>query len=313
MSDVLKKPYDSVDLSLLISSFGANIGTLYPVAYVYGPPNNAQIDGSPFTLSTIGNNLYVLNNAFQAKVDSGTYYVVYAVYNDAAHTIKSTIYPETDSRITISIQAVSGVGNAGSEISGFDYEAIGKLQQWNKDLFDKLEVKIDKLKLEVDNNSLKNDFDLKMVKIEGLIKELVFNPETILKPLGEANSLIKHGFKDVIVGLKRNRSVIIKNKFDKSQLLPIVKNAAETQMKVTEELDKFKIAITKTVDLKGDQLIETFSKILEDTLNKFIDILNKLNESMRIKLKFVVDTIKVMTSRQIIQKINVNLKKDDEE
>ena len=70
---------------------------------------------------------------------------------------------------------------------------------------------------------------------------------------------------------------------------------------------------TETVDLKGDQLIETFSKILEDTLNKFIDILNKLNESMRIKLKFVVDTIKVMTSRQIIQKINVNLKKDDEE
>ena len=150
MADRLKKPYDSIDLSYQIQTFGDTPPTLYVRAIVYGPKdangNISEISGSPFALDHIGNNLYGLDGAFQAQVDSGTYKVIYIPYTDAGYTTQSQQYGEQHETITISVQATTG----GVGYGGFDYDD-SHLIKLIQDKFKEFDKKIKKLQKDFDS------------------------------------------------------------------------------------------------------------------------------------------------------------------
>lgn len=323
MSDILKKPYDSIDLSLLIESFDETIGTLYPVAHVYGP-DNVLITGSPFSLSLIGNNLYGLNSAFQANVDSGTYKVVYEVYTDAAHTIKSSQFGQKYDTITISIQASSGLGqgNIGGDVY-VNFDPIIKILKDFENRFKILNKKVDSLQegfdagLKVDIPEIKApEINIPEIKIPEF-KQVDLKP--IINLIQDLQQAQKGRFKDIMDGLKKNRSTIIKSKFDKTQMNPILKTVVESDLKIDNLFEDLKISLTKTIDMKNDKSSEKISKIFDESLeknNKYIlSLLNKLSNDVRIKLRFVVDQVKyiVLAQRPPKQNINITLKKDYEE
>ncbi|MFA6354024.1 MAG: hypothetical protein WCW93_03780 [Candidatus Paceibacterota bacterium] len=317
MSNILLKPYDSVDLALLIESYGESIGTLYPQAIVYGP-DNVEITGSPFTLVSVGNNYYSLKNAFQAAVDSGQYSVIYVVYTDAGHTARSSAFGEKIDTITISIQAVSG--SVGGSAGGFYDDE--QLRRAIKAEFDKINDRIKKLQKDFDAGLKveipKNQFDMEFSKTEHSIKDLrdlisLKSNDNINKQIMIMQSSLKNKSEDIINAVKKNRSVIIKSKFDKSQMLPIIETVANTEIKLNKLFSGLKIDITKTIDYKNDEMTNKFSKILEGFGGSVSEAMNKLNESIRIKLKFTLEGLKmlVLGGKQNKQNINITLKKDE--
>jgi hypothetical protein len=315
MANILLKPYDSVDLGLLVESYGESIGTVYPQAVVYGP-DNIQISGSPFNLSLIGNNFYSLKNAFQAAIDSGQYSVIYIVYTDAGHTTRSSSHGEKIDTITISVQAVSGgVGNAG----GFYYDDEPLRKSFKQEL-DKILKKIKKLqddfdaglKIEIPDNQIQ------ISRLEHSLKDIknsmpVFNDGNLIKQIAVVQSSLKNKADDLMSAIKKNRTTIIKNKFDKSLMIPIMKSLADNEMKIANLFNEVKIDFTKTIDYKNDKMADKFTEILEKFGGNITKSMNDLNESIRTKLKFTIDWLKklVLWGRPPKQNINITVTKDE--
>ena len=322
MADQRKNPYESVTLSLLIKSFGETLGTLYPVAYVYDP-NDALVAGAPFTLLPVANNLYVLNNAFQAQVDSGTFKVVYIVYEDAEHTIRSASHGEEHETITVALQSTTG-GVGGGDGAFYDDQYLRNfidnrikplakmLEDLKKDFDAGLKVQMPipaelstAIKL-LESISKKSNSS----QLDKMIPEL-----SAIKAMSQSLSLSqKNNFKDIINAIKKNRSEIKKSKFDKSQMLPVIESQANLELKTNESLKRLSIDIIKTIDLKNEEAAQKFSGILDRANNKMINALNEINESVWVKLKYTLDALKmlVLGGGQTKQNINITLKKSDE-
>lgn len=323
MADIHKNPYESVDLALLLTSYGDSIGTFYPVAYVYDPNNNL-VDGSPFTLTLVDNNLYVLNNAFQCRVDSGSYKIVYIVYTDAGHTTRSTTYGERVDTITVSIQSTTGLGNNQGSSVYYNDEPLRKLV---KDYFDKIEKKVSKLqkdfdaglKMEVDQKDLSTEITKLSTVINGKSGEYenlaayLKNINTKLQNFEVIQSSVKKSKEDLLTAIKKNRSAIIKNKFDKALLLPMINTLADDTLKRQKEFKNIKMDLTNTLDMKVDESMVKFGKVLEKNNNFIIGMMNKLNESMRIKLKYAIDQLSLIVLRGTRPKQNINITVKKEE
>lgn len=321
MSNILLKPNDAVDLSLLLESYGGTIATFYPVAYVYDPLNN-PVQGMPFDLLPIGNNLYVANNAFQATVNSGTYKIIYIVYEDSAHTIKSTTYGERHDTITISIQAVSGPGYGGVGDVVFDdtfirelfkreigtikdqIEAIDKrMMSLQQDFDDGL--KVDLTEKEVDLSSIENSI--------GEIKSIVSGINSYKDNSVEIIRANKQTAKDVIEAIKKNRSAIIKNKFDKKMMLPVIETISNQDYHIRKFLKEFNGDVVNTLSEKSDETIVKFTLVLEKMIENNVETLNDLNESVRVKLKYALEKMLFLSGKNPNQNINITLKKDENE
>lgn len=318
MAERLANPQDSIDLILLLQSYGEDIGTLYPRAYVYGP-DNTEINGSPFDLTHIANNLYIKSNAFQVG-DSGIYKVVYIVYEDAAHTTKSSAHGEQVEIINVKIQSTTGLGGYGSIRNGGDVIVdLDPVMKVIKDTKERLENKIKKLE-ETLNAGLKVDIptqDFKPILDE--IKELKLSVNGIdvggidKKEINEIKSSIKTSQEKLITAIKKNRTAIIKYKFDKSMLKPMLESLANSDLKLVKGLRELEVNMIKTIDMKNEEANKMFNSTLNKKLKLIEAGLNALNESVRKKLKVTLEGMRALlfVGKQPKQNINITLKKDE--
>lgn len=297
MPNIVKNPYDNVDLSLLIESFDESIGTLYPVAIVYGP-DGALLAGSPFTLASVGNNLYVLRNAFQADVSSGTYMVIYEVYTDAAHTIKSPNFGQKHDTISIQIQASSGLGVAGGDIYFDDSKIIKMFDEKFKLLSEKFDA-------------LQKDFD------NGIRVELPKNEESknknseIIDLINIYHKSNKSKFEDILDGIRKNRNITIKSKFDKRVITPIFSEIVNSNINMLKEIKQTKKDLTSIIDLKNAKLDELNSKNLEKAMLPLYEVIDNFNESLRTKMLYMLKMFKVYTNSKVSHNIKLTMKKDE--
>jgi len=312
MADIHKNPQDVVDLSLLLESYGENIGTFYPQAIVYDP-NNAEISGSPFTLTLLGNNLYINNGAFQVG-DSGTYKIIYLVYTDSGHTVRSANLSERHDTITVSIQSTTGLGGMIGDVVFDDKKLIELIKETEKKLLEKIaniqeevdngfkiEVpELDSVKRSIDN--LKNYYQ--PTDIGGLTSSL----DSVNKKLDTINvdfisfkdgflpyANIKRKFDDIITQIKKNRSTTIKSKFDKSLFIPLTENILDLNVKINKEMEQARTSMVKNIDYKTDVIAKSIEKQINEKLDnnykQIFELLNELNEQMRIKLKAAAEFI----------------------
>lgn len=306
-------PQDSVDLVLLLQSFGDTLGTLYPRAHVYDN-NDSEITGSPFALTHVANNLYTKSNAFQVA-DSGTYKVVYLIYTNAGYTTRSANHGEISDVINVKIQSTTGLGGYGSMKNGGDvFVDMDPIFKAIKDLDKKFNKKLETLKKEYSKG-----FKIDMPKIPETDLSRVYGAISDVKQAIQGKAVIKpddfrqfadkynRNFEKMISAIKKNRSTTIKSKFDKALLKPIFSAVGETDLKLEEKIKQFRVDNAKMLD-------RTVSNILKNT-NRSLEIsLNQLDESVRTKLKFTIDALKTLlySGKQPKQNINITLKKNEE-
>lgn len=310
-------PQDSIDLVHLLSSYGETLGTLYVRAYVYDN-TDTEISGSPFALSHVANNLYTKRNAFQVG-DSGIYKIVYLIYTDAGYTTRSANHQEVVDVVNVKIQSTTGLGGYGSQRqSGGDILVdLDPLKIILKRMEEKLNKGIEEMKqlvdreieLEIPEQNLKPILD----EISTMKDKLNFPGDQ--KVIGILNSIVQSNSannKKIIDAIKKNRSTFIKNKFDKSIMKPLLQGMAETNIAVGREMKSLKIDLTKTIDMKNEEAANKFKEILGSRVDMLVTVMDDLNESVRRKLKFTLDGLKVLmfSGRQPKQNINISLKKD---
>lgn len=316
MANIQKVPNDVVDLSYLAVSYDNTLPTLYPLARVYGP-DNAEISGSPFTLVSIGNNLYGLNSAFQIDADSGTYKVVYEFYEDAGHTVKSGQIGQAHDTITVSIPYSSGLGNSGggsfiyddSELRRIIQDYFSTLNEKYGDLYDKVVKAIEIVSKE---NPVFGKILEEIKSVQGEIAGIKLGEE-IPGMIKDLKASQKNWFKNLLEAIKKNRSTIIKSKFDKKLMSPVLETCANTDLRMTKELMRLKKDLTATIDMKNELAEKNNIKIMDGIVKVFADVVNDLNESVRKKLKFAVEELKVLVIRGKVQKqdIKITLQKED--
>lgn len=316
MSERTVNPRDNADLALLLQSFGDVLGTLYPQAHVYGN-DNSEISGSPFTLDHVANNLYSLNNAFQVA-DSGTYKVVYLVYTDAGHTTRSTTHGEVSDIINVKIQSTTGLGGYGSMKNGGDVIVdMDPIFKAIKDLDKKFNKRIDKIRKEI-NKEFKVSVPATPVTDLNPILDKLNNIDlgqigVCVTDISNLSKTQKDGFQKLNSSIKKNRSTTIKNAFDKSMMKPILQSVADSDLKIVRGFKDLRVDMVKIIDTKNDEANKKFNESLDSSLNKFVESLNKLNESVRKKLKFTLDGLRTLlfVGKQGKQDINITLKKDE--
>ena len=322
MADLTKNPGDRIDLVLLLQSYGESIGTLYPQAIVYDDQDN-EISGSPFNLSLVGNNYYSKLGAFQIKDTSATYKILYIVYTDSGHSTKSAEHGEKIDTVTVAIQSTTGLGGFGSMKNNSGGEVIVDFDIVKR-MLEQLEKRQNK-KIEAINRTIKAGFsiDIKEPTFAPVLKELANiksivskDDPTIIKILNNISSMTKTNKSSnnkLITAIKKNRTTTVKSKFDKALLKPMLTGVAETDrklMNITNDLKKF---IIKTIDMKNEESNEEIQEKLDNAMNLFEKGLNKLNESIRKKLKFTLHGLKTLMfmGKSSKQDINITLKKDE--
>lgn len=320
---MLKNPNDSIDLVLLLESYGETIGTMYPQAIVYDP-NNSEITGSPFDLTLLANNMYVKSGAFQASL-VGDYKVIYIVYTDAAHTVRSSSHSEKSDIITIAIQSTTGLGGGTGDI----YVNLDPLKKQIERLKEDLEDKIGKIQKEIDDGFKIDIPQLKSIPkdikgLESLIKGLPTpkdysgNFSDIIKPLNEIKNIgallqqsQKNNAVKLIDAIKKNRSTIIKSKFDKSLLSPLIESIVNSNIKSESLYKQTKMDMVNLFDGQSKKIKTEVNNSLENQQKNFIKLINELNEQVRVKLKFTFEKLAKLFLSIRKQTFNINLKKDE--
>lgn len=302
---------------MLLTSYGDTLGTLYPQAIVYGP-NGSEVSGSPFTLTQIGNNLYYKAGAFQADL-TGTYYVVYLVYTDAGHTTRSTSHGEVHDTITVKIQSTTGLGGYGSMKNGGDVIVdLDPIKKLIKDTKEELEKKIEKIQQDIDDGfkiDIPEKEDKEIIKEINNVKSIIlslpnFSIDNLTKKITDIQTINKNNQNKLIDAIKKNRSTIIKSKFERKMLQPMMESNANLELKTVEAFNSLKINLTKTIDVKNNEVVEKFSNVLEEKQDKMINILNELNEQVRLKVKYAFDKLARLFLSIKKQNINIVLKDD---
>ena len=313
MAERTLNPQDSVDLILLLQSYGETLGTLYPQAHVYDN-NDSEITGSPFTLSHVANNLYTLSNAFQVG-DSGTYKVVYLVYTDAAHTTRSASHGEIVDILNVKIQSTTGLGGYGSMKNGGGDVIV------DMDPFIKTVKDIDKkFRAEVKNLNKKIDkgFQIDIPETEKIdtnpleraildIKNVILSQKRVsVDDFKRLQKNVKDLDNRIMPAIKKNRTTIIKSKFDKALLKPIFSAVGDMDLKLANIAKQIRIDNAKMLD-------KTTTKIKNNTDSTLEKSLNQLNESIRVKLKYTIDALRTLLymGKRPKQDINITLKKDE--
>ena len=314
MAERQANPRDSIDLVLLLQSYGEDIGTLYPRAHVYGP-DNQEINGSPFNLTHVANNLYIKSNAFQVG-DSGVYKVVYIVYEDSGHTTKSSAHGEQVDIINVKIQSTTGLGGYGSmkNVGGDVIVDLDPVMKVIKDKTDKLEKRIKAIEKTI-NAGFKIDFpEQKEQDLSPILSKI----EKIQSYISNLNNIvykkdIKKMEEKLVAGIKKNRSTIIKYKFDKGLLKPMIQTIANSDLRLKKGLDDLQVTVAKTIDMKNEEANRLFNKTLDKKLIAIEEGLNILNESIRRKLRATLEGMRTLLfiGKQPKQDIKITLKKDE--
>lgn len=322
MADFTKNPGDRIDLLLLLQSFGESIGTLFPQAHVYDSADN-EITGSPFTLTEVANNYYSNLGAFQISENSATYKIVYLVYTDSGFTTRSSAHGEKIDTITVALQSTTGLGGFGS-MKNQGGDVIVDMDPFIalvKDIEKRLEKKMNKLQKDFDGGlkleATETDFSVILDKFSDLKMSILDNkksPVEVMNAINNVLNIVKKGNEKIVKDIKKNRSTTIKHKFDKAMLKPMLQSVANSDLKTTKKLDEVKIDVSKMMDAKNAEANEMFNESMDNMVGKVEVGINKLNESVRKKLKTTLEGLRTLlfVGKQSKQNINITLKKDDE-
>ena len=107
--------------------------------------------------------------------------------------------------------------------------------------------------------------------------------------------------------------MIIKHKFDKALMKPIMQTVADSDLKLVKGITQIKTDLTNTIDMKNEEANKKFNESLDSGLASFVNSLNELNESIREKLKFTLEGLRglLYSGKRNKQDINITLKKDE--
>ena len=93
----------------------------------------------------------------------------------------------------------------------------------------------------------------------------------------------------------------------------MINTIAQDKLDRKEEYIQLKVDLTNTMDMNSNQAVIKFKKVLEKNNSHIITLMNKLDNSLRIKMKYLLDQLKLMIVRgsQTKQNINFTIKKDE--
>jgi len=303
MPDIHKNPNDSIDLSVA-TSYNEDVGTLYPVAHVYAPGGSA-VSGSPFSLTHVGNGVYVKEAAFQAKVSSGTYQVIYIFYTNTGHTTEHSNYGRVHNTITISIQSTTGLGSGGGGMY-YDDEPLRKLIKELKKQVTDLKKKV----TSIEKQELSIDFApvfsaIKDIKFPEIKMPKEFDDTNLKKSLDDISKKVTKKSNSLEGNIKKLTSHVAKSNdlLIKDTLQPVIVTVEKLKNSSIAELEKVRSDINsfiKGIDIKGD--IAEYQKTIKQ-------LMKDADETERIRLKFMLDSLTnlVILQRKLKQEIKINL------